>query len=457
MAIDAVRPAARWTSAPAVVALRPDDPPLQLDAAPWATPVGERADLAPLQSLVDALATALGRPVVLDDGNLHLLAHSQQDDHEIDRVRLISILQRQAPPDVVRHLRRAGIERLTAPGRIAGDDAVGMRPRLCCPVRWNGMLLGYLWLVDDREPLRAHEIGQCRAAAAEVAKLLHEQEFLVHSSRRLQRRLLADLLSGSPAEVERSSLEIGRLNLMVPACRVAVLVAHAKGPAGTPLADEVRAALSAAIERCARAVPARHALAGMRDDCGVLALALAGTHDDHDLARLADRLHALLLETFARLPEWTPIVGVGPAADGLGEAGASYAHARSAARVAAAMPDHGPVARWDRLGVFRALSAIPPDHVAALADIHEGLAALVDAPTGESLLETAETYLDLGADARGAASVLHLHRSSLYYRLGKCEAVAGVNLRDGADRLAFHLALKLARLSGHLDRTGAPA
>ncbi|HZC41282.1 MAG TPA: helix-turn-helix domain-containing protein, partial [Streptosporangiaceae bacterium] len=43
---------------------------------------------------------------------------------------------------------------------------------------------------------------------------------------------------------------------------------------------------------------------------------------------------------------------------------------------------------------------------------------------------------------------LHLHRATLYYRLGKAERLTGADLRDGQDRLALHLGLKLARLTG---------
>ncbi len=458
MATDVAPISAPTRRSPAVVALgragavpvagerRPDRP---------AAPFPERVDVAPLQRIVDGLAASLGRPVLLDDANLRLLAHSHQGDQEVDRVRLASILQRSAPAAVVRHLRREGIDRLQAPTRIAGGEELDMAPRLCCPVRWNGGLLGYLWLVDDREPLRRAEVEECEIAVREIAALLHEEEFLVHSSRRLQRRLLLGLLTGPPEEVERSTIEIHRLNLLAPTCPVAVLVAEARGATGPPLPDAVRNALDSATERCSRLLPPRHALAGVHDDRAILLLALEPERSREDVARLAGRLHAFLDDAFARIAGWTPIVGVGSFVDDLARTHASYDDACAAARVAHAIDDHGPVAQWDRLGVFRALSAIPHDRVSGLADIHEGLAALAAAPTGDSLIATAETYLDLGADARAAASALHLHRSSLYYRLSKCEAVAGVNLRDGGDRLGFHLALKLARLSGHLDGAGA--
>lgn len=421
-------------------------------------PTRARSDVAPLQRLVDTLAAALGRPVLLDDAELRLLAHSSQGEHEVDQACLVAILARQTPPQVVRHLERAGMRGLTAPQRLPGDGEIGLRPRLCCPVRWNGATHGYLWLVlDDGEALTAPELEECRATAGDVAALLHEEEFVVHSSRRLQRRLLVGLLTGSAPEVERLSAELKQLELLAPGLPVAALVGRVREAEGGAVPDEVRGALDAALRQCSRALPPHHALAGMHDELAVLALAVPPERDRREVARIAEQFRNHLSAALAEYPGWTPIVGVGPFTEDVAELRGSFEPARETARVAARISDRGPVAHWVELGVFRALTAIPPEQVAALADIHEGLAALAEVPTGESLVHTAETYLDHGADARAAATALHLHRSSLYYRLNKCEEIAGIDLRDGGDRLAFHLALKLARLSGHFDRVGAPA
>lgn len=62
-------------------------------------------------------------------------------------------------------------------------------------------------------------------------------------------------------------------------------------------------------------------------------------------------------------------------------------------------------------------------------------------------MTTLERYLDSGCDARATAERLHLHRTSLYYRLGRIEELTGRDLSAGPDRLELHLALKLARLA----------
>jgi DNA-binding PucR family transcriptional regulator len=57
---------------------------------------------------------------------------------------------------------------------------------------------------------------------------------------------------------------------------------------------------------------------------------------------------------------------------------------------------------------------------------------------------TARTVLDRGGDIAAAAAALHIHRTTLYYRIDRIEALTGVNLRAGPGRDDLHLALRLA-------------
>jgi DNA-binding PucR family transcriptional regulator len=80
--------------------------------------------------------------------------------------------------------------------------------------------------------------------------------------------------------------------------------------------------------------------------------------------------------------------------------------------------------------------------------LHPGLPPLFALQSKESLVATLETYLDNGCDTKLTAEALFLHRASLYYRLQRIEALTGTSLKSGADRLALHSSLKLARLLG---------
>jgi DNA-binding PucR family transcriptional regulator len=79
---------------------------------------------------------------------------------------------------------------------------------------------------------------------------------------------------------------------------------------------------------------------------------------------------------------------------------------------------------------------------------------LLDTPTERWLLATLETYLDAAGNVQESAKLLHVHRGTLYYRLSRVEELTGMSLADGQDRLALHLGVKLARLTGMVEQSG---
>ena len=104
-----------------------------------------------------------------------------------------------------------------------------------------------------------------------------------------------------------------------------------------------------------------------------------------------------------------------------------------------------------------ALDAVAARLAADGVCVHPGLEALLGLPEAALLLRTLETYLELAGSARATAEALHLHRTSLYYRLQRVELLAGTDLKDGTERLALHLALRVARAAGRLpDQAAAP-
>lgn len=160
---------------------------------------------------------------------------------------------------------------------------------------------------------------------------------------------------------------------------------------------------------------------------------------------LASQTHRWVTEALSHTGRDDLVVGVGDPQDGLAHAIVSYRQALNAARTAGIIRTFGPVVVWSRLGIYRLLSQIPPQDMTTDI-IHPGLTRLFEAPGSTMLVETLERYLDLGGDVKATASALSLHRASLYYRLGRIEHLVGASLRDGEERLALHLGLKLARM-----------
>jgi DNA-binding PucR family transcriptional regulator len=189
-------------------------------------------------------------------------------------------------------------------------------------------------------------------------------------------------------------------------------------------------------------LPRRHALSLVHADHGVMVAAA----DARGLSELARRAQDALDQAFTTDAPVRIALGYSGQHE-LRDAHRAHEHAGLALRVAAALPDHGTPAGWEELGAYRLLArAAETPHAAEL--IHPGLPRLFALQSKESLVQTLEAYLDNGCDTKLTAEALFLHRASLYYRLQRIEAITGTSLKSGADRLALHSGLKLARLVG---------
>jgi transcriptional regulator with GAF, ATPase, and Fis domain len=96
---------------------------------------------------------------------------------------------------------------------------------------------------------------------------------------------------------------------------------------------------------------------------------------------------------------------------------------------------------WDALGGWRLVVEAPPS--VEIAHLHPAAEVLV-AQARADLTATARVVLDHGGDVTAAAQALHLHRTTLYYRIDRIAELTGVDLRDGRDRTDLQLALWLA-------------
>jgi len=121
----------------------------------------------------------------------------------------------------------------------------------------------------------------------------------------------------------------------------------------------------------------------------------------------------------------------------------------TAAETAAKLPHLGGVADISELGTWLMLAAIPEDGAQIALFSPAAYALYID---GDSLKRTTvETYLDARTQVKEACRLLHIHRTTLYYRLENMPQVVKAALDDGVTRSALHLCLKLMRLwdSGH--------
>ncbi|WP_156027578.1 helix-turn-helix domain-containing protein [Candidatus Solirubrobacter pratensis] len=398
-----------------------------------------------VQTLVEQLSAELERSVLVDDASLRLLAYSPTLGSD-DEVRRTAILTRETPR-VIRDLHFSqGIATATKAVRTASRSDFGLESRVCVPIRCQGTLFGYLWLIDGDQSLTDEDCELAERCASEIGTAMYRRQELERPRREQERRLLEALLGPDPAARDEASHELLAADLIVGGTPIGALCMRPGSDGELGPAEKAR--LGLALDQFRRALGVRQSLSVVRAEHGVVLVAV----DSHvqragGLKELARRLQEALEQTVAGAGPARVALGYSEQAEHLSEAHRAYGHARLALRVAISAPEHGSPAGWADLGAFRMLARLA-DAPNAEELLHPGLPQLFELQSKESLVATLEAYLDNGCDTKLTAEALFLHRASLYYRLQRIEQLTGTSLKSGADRLALHASLKLARLLG---------
>jgi sugar diacid utilization regulator len=402
-----------------------------------------------LQEVIEGLAEQLNRAVAIDDPSIRLLAHTAHDE-EVDEHRVQSIMTLRAGDEIADYVFGLGIRAAAEPVRIPPHEDLQMLGRLCVPVRCQGLLLGYLWLIDDDESLTDDEIKASIAAAEVAGEVLFRRRLLDDLHRARERQLLFDLLSADQAgERTLTQADLDAVGLTDQlTCRV--MLVDATFDEDSLETDTGELAMESVLRRSIRKVRhVRPLVATRRGGRGFILVAYRSYHDPiEELRRVGAAICAELTEILPGHPG--VLLGIGSSAATVFEARVSQQHAQAAVEVSRTVRSFAPVAAWEDLGVYRVLQQLPLASVVDVA-IPAGLQTLLDVESDQWLIGTLETYLDAAGNVQESAKQLHIHRATLYYRLSRIEELTGMSLADGQDRLALHLGLKLGRLLGLIE------
>jgi GAF domain-containing protein len=398
-----------------------------------------------LQRVAEALAVRIGRAIAIDDPQKNLIAHAPHDDR-VDAHRVASVMKMRAPDEVVAHAFAQGIATADGPVRVPGLPEIDLLARMCFPVRCQGLLFGYLWIIDPDEDLTAEETAAAVEAAADAGQVLYRERLIDDLRDSRERELLRDLLSDDVAVSAAAAGLLVEEEMLPPTCFAAVLVVQVSAPDREDLRTTLHAVLRRAGRRANPLVSLSLARAGGR---GVLLLAGRRAPTAAELRGIAEVVRD---ELEKQLDDHVSVrLGIGPVQEGAARAPVSARRAREALAVAEKVSGFGSVTSWDELGVYRLLVQLPLSDLPDDA-IPDGLRTLLQVDAEGPLVETLETWLDEGCDSRATVARLQVHRTSLYYRLGRIEEITGMSLNSGSARLDLHLGLKLARLQGLLGR-----
>jgi hypothetical protein len=382
-----------------------------------------------LQVIAERLADALDRSVIIDDPALRPVAVSAQTGL-VDASRIEAVLQRRTSARHRRMLTERGIFQAREPVSIPAPEP-GTLPRLCLPLLHRHQLLGFLWLIDQ-PPLTAEQIHRAEAAAAQAARLLRQRAARQAAESGIF-AVLADALlrAGERGRAAAARKLTDEAALTGPPPYALALIRYPAGATAGTSAGGRDDLLEVAGGLWRRAAP------------GSLVLA---TPAQHEIVAIITRDTAGPLRDAVRaLPGPPLVIGTAGAAAALEALHAELDNARYAAEVAGAVPAFGRAADWGELGSYAVFQYLPRDE-AAPERICQGITALLTERTG-MYAATVRAYLDCAANAQQTAALLHIHRTTLYWRLARVTDLLAVDLSRGEDRLRLHLALRLAELT----------
>ncbi|MCE3551696.1 helix-turn-helix domain-containing protein [Pseudonocardia sp. RS11V-5] len=400
---------------------------------------GRRAG-ADLQAVVDELADELGRSVVVNDPVVRMLVTSRHFGDE-DEVRVRAVLQRDAGADVARHVLDQGVAGWSRAGVVPERPDLGLRARLCVPMRHAGELLGLLMVIDADRSLAGSQVRRIEEVAAAAAALLARDEES-EEDRAGRDRLVARLLGDDVADRDAAVSTAESAGLPADVAQAVVTVLLAPGSARPEVATALRVVLDSAAHR-----HPHRSLAALAPGGGTL-LQVGAHLDPTEVVGTAERMVAAAGRLLGG-PDGAGgvVAGVGEVVPGLRAAFRSGRQARAAARGARAVRGLGPVARWEALGPYAFLLQLPDD-VLGPDLVPEPVGRLLRHRSAARLVATLRAFLDHGGSMPRTAEALHLHRTSLYYRLERITEITGLDLQDGGNRLLLHTGLLVAELTG---------
>ncbi|MDQ1528118.1 MAG: hypothetical protein QOG18_2731 [Microbacteriaceae bacterium] len=356
------------------------------------------------QSIVDALHELTELPVALEDkfGNLrNWSGPGRPADYPKD-----------APEQRESSLRELATH--AGPVRI-GD-------RLLTLLRARAEILGVLALIDPDSRVTEDNLFALRRGSTVLALELSHQRNLAEIELNVRRELVDDLLAGTDPDGAYARADALGHDLRRP--HYVVVVQSTRRTEG---------ALGGATGRAAVPLNLKY-LQGWH--AGLVVLIVDGRPDPPALdRRISDHLGRR-----------TSVIGIGSRCEVPADFPQSFIEARRALNIRLRSASPEGVSAFDELGFYRLVDAAHRGG-AVEAFVREWLGALLDYDESKNseLVLTLSHYLECGGNYAESAATLHIHRSTLRYRLSRIREITGVDIRDVDNRFNLHAATRAWR------------
>lgn len=396
---------------------------------------------AGVEDSVEAIAATLGHGVSVEDLDGVLLAYSSHQSIT-DRVRVNFLLSKKVPADVSAWQLSHGIASAVRPVVVPSNEQLGMLGRVCVPLLVRGFRVGYLWVIHEAEESPETILGalpDIRDRLDRLAELLLDTNTPESEARRRRETQFLSACAGDPDAVDAVAgwPEVhGRAPWVV-----GTIMERIEDPdtALAELAEPEAGVLLQRVSALQATVGIRPALfsAGAQLHAVILFRDLPG-HSEHELVL---KRYGSEISLRGGHPERPDMLGLSEPFMDLRRLPEAYIQSKSAVQAAAVDPGIGPLVDYRDTGVYQFLAATA--RAAAAESVY--FKDLQEQDRNGELLPVLELLYDTDGSVADVASLLHLHRSSVYNRLGRVRSIIGADPLRGRIRLELHLAMKAVR------------
>ena len=348
----------------------------------------------------------------IDEARRYTLEYGRTDP------RLVAALEDQVLPEIRRTLRPVFIPAMPHVG-------LGME-RILAPVVMQGEIYGYVWLIADDRPLSDLDHLAIESGATIAALMMLHQRSIQDAEASLKGNLLTRLVQGEMTGANVLTDQALRYGVALSQPYYVLLVEY-------PQATSQR--LLRLYREVNQAITQNRHPAIIGQYAGqIMLLAQTDATPETMIAVVRAQTSG---EDQAR-------IAVSATHNGTHAVHQAYSECREVLEITRKLGEYGPDVYFNNLGYLHTL-------------YHAGPRALEGNPympalrelMGEQqadLFHTLETYLDAGANGVSTAERLHIHRSTLNYRLQRIAEICDVDLSHPVQRMNLQVALKLLRL-----------
>ena len=388
-----------------------------------------------LSAVAETLGKILERSVLIESPAFEVLATGQHGP--VDESRRRTVEAGRTPPERAARLLKRGIytelQEKMRPLRLASIPDLGMTmERVVALIVVGREIYGYIWIVAGDHPLTELDELAIENAATVAGLVLLKEQVVREAQQAVGGDLLTHLLR-LDVELDVFTLEQAHLvGYQFDRPHQALFVI------GRPAAGGTVGQLGGGLDTWLRGA-GEWGLIVVREQ-GIALVIEAKSH-------AAGQALALRLISDTSHPAQPLVVGVGQVYPEDKSLRRSYDEALEAADIGRRLgPDSRVVCFWE-LGLMDWLYRLPPEALPGnpyWGKIH--ILAEHDRKTNGDMVRTLDAYLEYGGALAEAAAALNIHRHTLLYRLGRAEEITSLDLKDVAQRLNLHVALKAYQL-----------